>query len=179
MTTAALLLISCWIVSDSLWPHRLQHTRFSCPSLSPGICSSSCPLSWWCYLTITASASLFFCLQSFPASESFPMSQLFASDGQSVEASASASVLSMNIQNRFPLRLIGLISLRQGNLKSLLQHHSLKASVFWCSAFFMVQLSHLYLTTGKTIALTIWAFVSKVLLYLLSNYLMIICWRNL
>ena len=87
-----------------------------------------------------------------------------------------------------PSEYSGLISFRrdwldllavQGTLKSLPQHHSLKASVLWLFAFFMVQLSHLYLTTGKTIALNIWAFVSKVLLYLLSNYLMIICWRNL
>ena len=82
------------------------------------------------------------CLQSFPASGSFPVSQLFLSDGQSIGASASASVSPMNIQDWFPLGLTGLISLQSKGLKSLLQHHSLKASVFWCSAFFIVQLSH-------------------------------------
>ena len=103
MTTAALLLISCWIVSDSLWPHRLQHTRFSCPSLSPGICSSSCPLSWWCYLTISSSATLFaFCLKFFTASRFFSMSWLFTSGVQSIGASALATILPVNIQVDFP-----------------------------------------------------------------------------
>ena len=98
-------------MSDSLWPHGLQHDRLPCPSLSPGVCSNSCPLSWWCYLTISSSATLFsFCLQSFPASGSFTMSQLFTSGGQSI--GASASVLPMNIQNWFPLGLTGLIILQ-------------------------------------------------------------------
>ena len=86
--------------------------RLLCPSLSLRVCSNSCPLSWWCYLTISSSAASFsFCLQSFPASATFPMSQFFASDGQSIRTSASASVLPMNIQDWFPLRLTGLISL--------------------------------------------------------------------
>ena len=94
------------------------------------------------------------CLQSFLASGSFLMSQLFASCGQSI--GSSASVLPMNIQNWFHLGLTGLISLQSnGTLKSLFQHHSSKASILWCSAFFMVQLSHPYMTTGKTIAFTI------------------------
>ena len=84
--------------SDSLWPHRLKHTRLLCPPLSPRICSSSCPLRWWCYLTISFAAAFFFCPQSFPALGSFPISQLFKSGGQSIGASASASVLPMNIQ---------------------------------------------------------------------------------
>ena len=97
----------------------------------------------------------------FPVSGSFPMSQFFASGGQSTGASASASVLPMNIQDWF---LLGLnLFAVQGTLKSLLQHHSSKASILWCSAFFMVQLSHLYMTTGKTIALTRWTFVGKVM----------------
>ena len=87
------------------------------------------------------------------------MSQFFASGGQSISVSASASVLPMNIQDRFPLGWIGWISLRSKSL----QHHSSKASVLWCSAFFMVQLSHPYMTTGKTIALTRWTFVGKVM----------------
>jgi len=92
--------------------HELQHARLPCPLLSPRVCSSSCPLSQWCYLTVSSSATLFsFCLQSFPASESFPMSRFFASGSQSIGASASASVLPMNIQGWFALGLTGLISL--------------------------------------------------------------------
>ena len=100
------------------------------------------------------------CLQSFPASESFPMSYLFTSGGQSTGASTSASVFPLNIQDWFPL---GLTGLTQGTLKGLLQHQNLKSSIIWCSAFSMVQLSHPYMTTGKTIAFTIWTFVSKVM----------------
>ena len=101
------------------------------------------------------------CLQSFPASKSLPMSWLFSSGGQSI--GASASVLSMNIQGRFPLGLTGLILAVQGTLKSLLQHHSSKASVLRCSVFFIVQLSHPYMTTGKTVTLTRWTLVNKVM----------------
>ena len=109
------------------------------------------------------------CLQFFPASRSFPMSQIFESGGQSTGVSASASVLPMNIQDWFPL---GLFSFRidwfhlltlQGSLKSLLQQHSSKASILRHSAFFRVQLSHPDMTTGKTIALTRQIFVSKVM----------------
>ena len=96
------------------------------------------------------------CLQYFPASGSFPMSQLFTSGGQSIGASALASVLPMNIQGWSPLGLTGLISLQpvQGTLKSLLQNHSSKTLILQCSAFFIVQLSHPYMTTGQTTALT-------------------------
>ena len=83
------VLFSCSVVSDSLQPHELQHTRVPCPSLSSRICSNSCPLSWWCHPTISSSAALFSCLQSFPASGSFPMSWLFASGSQSIGVSAS------------------------------------------------------------------------------------------
>ena len=149
-------------MSNSLWPLELHHARLPCPSLSPGICSNLCPLSWWWYLTVSSSAAPFsFCLQSSPASGSFPISWLFTSGGQSIGASASASVLPMNSQGWFPLGLTGLISF-QGPLKSLLQYHISKASVLPCSAFFMVQLSHLFMTPGKTIALTIRTFVSSV-----------------
>ena len=104
-------------MSNSLWPHGLQQGRLPCPLLSPRAYSDSCPLSWWCYLTISSSAVLFsFCLQSFPASESFPMSQFFTSGGQSIRASASASVLPVNIQGLFPLGLTGLISLQSKGL---------------------------------------------------------------
>ena len=89
-----------------LWLHGLKCTSFLCPFLSPGVCSNSCPLSEWCHPTISSSAtSLSFCLQSFPVSESFPMSHIFASDSQNIGASASASVLPMNIQDWFPFRI--------------------------------------------------------------------------
>ena len=101
-----MLLFSCSAMSDSLWPHVLQHTRLPCPSPSPGVCSHSCPFSRWCHPTISSSVVPFSSrLQSFPASGSFPMSWLFASAGQSTGASASASVLPMNIQGWFPLGL--------------------------------------------------------------------------
>ena len=102
-------------------------------------------------------------LQSFPASRSFPVSQFLAFGGQRIGASASTSVLPMNIQGWFPLGLSGLISLLIKRLSSLLQHHNLKASVPQHSAFFMVQLSHPFMTTGKPIALTRWIFVGKVM----------------
>ena len=99
------------VVSDSLQPHGLQHARLACPLLSPEVCSNSCPLSQWCHPTISSSVVPFSsCLQSFPASGSFPVSQFFPSGGQSVGVSASASVLPMNIQDWFPLGLTGLIS---------------------------------------------------------------------
>ena len=97
------------VVSDSLWPHGLQHTRLLCPSPTPGAYSNSCPLSWWCHPAISSFVVPFSsCLQSFPASESSPMSQLFASGGQS--SGASVSVLPMNIQGWFPLGLTDFIS---------------------------------------------------------------------
>ena len=154
------------VTSNSLWPHGLQHTRTSCPSPTPRVYSNSCPLSQWCHPTISSSVILFSSwLQSFPASGSFPISQFFASGGQSIGVSASASVLPMNEYS-------GLISCRmdwldllavRGTLKSLLQHHSSKASILRCSAFFIVQLSHPYTTTGKTVALTRWTFAGKVI----------------
>ena len=105
-------------MSHSWWPHGLQHNSLFCPSLSPGVCSNSYSLSWWCYITIsTTTAPFSSCLQSFPASESFPMSQFFGkeleakeSGGQSIGVSASASVLPMNIQDWFPLAWTGWIS---------------------------------------------------------------------
>ena len=103
---------SCSVVFDSLQSHGLQHPRLPCPSPAPGACSNSCPLSRWCHPTITSSVVPFSSrLQSFPATGSFQMSQFFASGGQSIGASASASVLPVNIQGWFPLRMIGLISM--------------------------------------------------------------------
>ena len=110
-----LLLLSCQVMSDSLRPHGLQHTMFPCPSPSPRVCPSSCPLNWCCHATILSSVTLFsFCLQFFSASGSFPMSWLFASGGQNIGASASAPVLPMNIQGWFPLELTGLILQSKG-----------------------------------------------------------------
>ena len=121
------------VMSDCFWPHGLQHTRLPCPSPIPGAYSNSCPLSQWCCPTILSSVIPFSsCLQSFPASGSFLMSQFFTSGGQSIWP--SASVLPMNIQDWFPLGF-DLFSV-QGTLKSLLQHHSSKTSILRCSAFF-------------------------------------------
>ena len=159
-----MLLFSRSIVSNSLQPHGLQYARLPCASLSPWVCSNSCPLSWWCYLTISSSAvPLSFCLQSLLASGSFSMNQLFASGGQSIGASASASVLPMNIQGWFPLGLTGLISLQSRGLTKVLQHYNLKVSILQHSAFFMVQLSHLYMITGKTTVMTTATFICKVM----------------
>ena len=147
-------------MSDSLQPHEL-HIWLPCPLLSPRVCSNSCPLSWWYHPTISPSAVPFSShLQSFPASGSFPMSRLFSSAPKHWSFSLSPS-------NEYS----GLISFRndwfdflavQGTLKSLLQHHNLKASILWHSAFFMVQFSHPYMTTGKT-EKTRQTFVDKVM----------------
>ena len=152
-------------MSDSLQPHGVQHTRLPCPSPTPGVYSNSSPSSQWCHPAISSSVIPFSsCLQSFPASGAFQMSQFFTSGGQSIGVSDSASVLPMNIQDWFPLGWTGLISLLStGLFKSLLQHHSSKASILQCSAFFTVQLSHPYMTTGKTIALTRRTFVGEVM----------------
>ena len=112
-----LLLFSRKVVCNSLQPHGLQHPTLSCPWLSSRDCSNSCPLSQWCFFITPSSATLFsFCLQSFPMSGSFPMCQLFASGGQSIRASASVSVLPINIQSWFPLGLTSLISLQPKRL---------------------------------------------------------------
>ena len=158
------------VVSDSLWPHELQHARPPCPSPTPGVHSNSRPLSWWYHPAISSSVVPFSsCPQSLLASESYPMSQLFAWGGQSTGVSALASFLPKNTQGWSPLEWTGWMSFAvQGTLKSLLQHHSSKASILWHSAFFTVQLSHPYMTTGKTIALTRWTFVGKVMSPLLN-----------
>ena len=144
-------------MSDSSWLHGLQHARLPCPSPIPRACSNSCPSSQWCHPTISSSVVPFSCPQSFAASGSFPMSWLFASGGQSIGDSSSASVLPVNIQDWFSLGLTG------WTLKSLLQHHNSKASILQHSALFIVQFSHPYVTPGKTIALTRWAFGGQVI----------------
>ena len=112
----AVVLFSHSIVSYSLWPHELQHDGLPCPSPSPVVCEDSCLLSHWCRPIISSSVVPFSCPQSFPVSGSFPVSLLFASGGQSIGASASTSVLPMNIQDWVSLGLIGLISLQSKGL---------------------------------------------------------------
>ena len=159
-------------MSDSLRPHESQHARPLCPSPIPRVHSDSGPSCRWCHPAISSSVVPFSsCPQSFPASESFPMSQLFTWGGQSTGVSALAPFLPKKSQGLISFRMDWLDLLAvQGILKSLLQQHSSKASVLQCSAFFIVQLSHPYMITGKTRALTIWTFVSKVmsLLFLTS-----------
>ena len=115
-------------MSDSLWPNGVQHTRLLCPSPTPRAWSNSCPLSLWCHPTTSSSVIPFSSyLQSFPASGSFPMSQLFVSGGQNIRASASASVLPVNIQDWFPLELTGLISLQSRGLSRVFSTPQLKS----------------------------------------------------
>ena len=136
----------------ALWPHGLQHARPPCPSLSPGACSDSCPSRWWCHPDISSSLALFsFCLQSYPASIMIFSDELALCIRWPQYWSFTFSISpSMNTQSWFPLGLASLVSLlSKGFSRVLIQHHSLKASVLQHSAFFMVQLSHLYITTGK------------------------------
>ena len=151
-------------MSDSLQPHELKRARLPCPSLSPWVRSNACPLSQWCYLTISLSAALFsFCLQSFPASQSSNESALrirwpeYWSFSFSISPSNEYSgIISFRIDW---LELLAV----QGILKSLLKHHNLKTSILWCSASFMAQLLHPYMTTGKTTALIIQTSISKMM----------------
>ena len=139
------------VMSYFLRPHGLQHARLPCPSPIHGACSNSWPLSQWCRPIISSSVIAFSsCLQSLIASVFFPVSPFFTSGGQSIVVSASASVLPVNIQDWFHLGWTGWMLAVQGTLMSLLQHHSSKASILWCSAFFIVQLSHPDMTIGKT-----------------------------
>ena len=149
---------------NSLWSHGMHHARPPCPSLSPRDCANPCPLIWWCHTTISSSVVSFSSsLQSFPASALFSNESILHIRWSKYWSFSS----SISLSNEYS----GLISFRtdwldllavQGALKSLLQHHSLKASVLWYSAFFMVQLSCPYMTTGKTITLAIWNFVGDV-----------------
>ena len=116
----------------TLWPHGLQFARLPCPSPAPAACSNSCPSSWWCHSTISSSIIPFSsCLQSFPASGSFPVSQFFASCGQSIGASASASILPMNIQDWFPLGLTGWISLQSKGLSRVFSNTTVQKHQFF------------------------------------------------
>ena len=159
---AGIFLFNRSVMSDSLWPHG--HTRLPCPPLSPGVYSHSCPLSLWCYLTISSSAA------PSPLPSVFPSIRVFSSESILLIRSPKYWNFSFSISpfNEYS----GLISVRtdwfdllvvQGTLKSVLHRYSSKASILWLSAFFMVQLSHPYMTTAKTIVLTIWTFVGKVI----------------
>ena len=159
-----LLLFSNLVMSYSLQPLGLEHSRLPCLSPSPGVCSNSCPSSQWCHPTISSSVIPFStCLHSFPTSGSFPMSWPYTSGGQSIRASASALVLPMNIQDWFPLGLSGLIFLlskwisRVFSSTTVQRHQVSNVQPF----FFIVQLSHPYMTNGKTIALTRWIFAAS------------------
>ena len=159
-------------MSDSLQPHGLQHARIPCPSPITRGCSNSCPSSWWCHPSILSSVIPFSSYpQSFSASGSFQMSQFFTSGGQNIEALVSVSVPPMNTQDWSPLGWTGLFSLQAQGLSRVFQQHSSKASILQRSAFFMVQLSHAYMTTGKTVAFTILTFIGKVM-SLLFNMLL-------
>ena len=145
----------------TLQPHGLQHVRVPCPSLTSWTCSNSCPSSQWCHPTISSSVVPFSShLESLPASRSLPMSQFVASGGQSIGAPALASVPPMNISGLTSFR-IDWFDCCPRDPQEILQHLSSKASVLQCSAFFVIQLSYLYMTTEKTIALTRWTFVGN------------------
>ena len=138
-------LFRCSVVSSSLWPHGLQHARLPCPSPTPRTCSNSCSSSQWYHSTISSSIILFFsCLQSFPASGSFPINQFFTSGGQSIGASASASVLLMNIQDWFPLGLTGLISLQSKDLSRVFSNTSVQRHQFFGAQLSLWSNSHIH-----------------------------------
>ena len=161
-----LLLYNYWVVSDSLQALGMQHSRLPCHSLSPRVCSKPCPLCQWCYCTILSSAALFsFCLLSFIASGSFQMSRSSHQMIKVLELQLSISP-SMNIQSWFPLGLTDLISLQSKGLTRVFSNTT--APILQGSAFFIVQLSHLSMTSGKTVVLTIWTFVGKVMSLLLN-----------
>ena len=140
-------------MSDSLQPHELQHARLPCPLPTPEACSNSCPLSWWCHPTSSSSIVPFSsCLQSFPALGSFLMSQFFASCSQTKYWNLSFSISHSNEYwdlISFMIYWLDLLTVKE-TLKSIPQHHSSKVSVLQYSASFMVQLSHPYMTTGKS-----------------------------
>ena len=164
-TSSTSVQFSCSVVSDSLWPHELLHARLPCPSPTLEACSNSCPSSWKCHPINSSSVIPFSsCLQSFPGQGLFQW--VSSSIRWPKYWSFSFSISPPNEYSRlisFRIDWFDLLEI-QGTLKSLLQHHSWKASILQCSAFFTVQLSHPYMTTGKTIALTRQTFVGKVIL---------------
>ena len=170
------VLFSLSFMSDSLWPHGLQHARFPCPAPTPRACSKSCPLSRWCHPTTSSLCRPLFILPSI-----FPSIRVFSSEwvlrirwpkywsfSFSISSSSEYSGLIS-----FSMDWLDLLAVQETH-KSVLQHHSLKASILQHSAFFIVQLSHPYMTTGKPIALTRWAFVSKVMSLLFNMQRLVI-----
>ena len=151
------------VVFNSLQRHGLQHASLPCQSTNSGSLLKLMSIKSVHPTTSSSVGPFSSCLQSFQASGSFPMNQFFSSGGQSNGVSASASVLPINGQDWFPLGWTGRISLQSKGLSRLFQHHSSKASILRHSAVFIVQLSHPYMTTGKTIALPKWTFVGKVM----------------
>ena len=150
-------------MSNSLQSHRLQHSRLPCPLLSPGFRSNSCPLSGW-YPTISSSVVPFSsCPQSLPTSESFPTSQLFAWGGQSTGVSALALFLQKKSQGWSPLEWTGWISLQSKGLSRVFSNTTVQKHQFFSVQLSLVKFSHPYMTTEKTIALTRWIFVDKVM----------------
>ena len=158
---------------DCFWPHGLQDARLSCPSPYSKVFSNSHPLSLWCHPTTSSSVVPFSCLQSFPASGSFPLSQFFTSGGQRIGASALASVLLVNIQGWFPLRLISLISLLTKGLSRVFSSTTVWKHELVHAQFSLWSNSHLYtyMTTGKTITLAIHHWMWTFILLLLCIYL--------
>ena len=162
---------SCSVVSGSLRPQESQHARPPYPSSTPGVHSDSCPSSQWCHPAISSWVVPFSsCPQSLPASQSFPMNQLFTWGGQSIGVSALASFLPKNTQDWSPSEWTDWISLQSKGFSRVFSNTIVqKHQFFGSSAFFTVQLSHPYMTTGKTITLTRWTFVGKVM-YLKTKY---------
>ena len=162
LTKDQFIQFSCSVVSDCLQPHEPQHTRPPCPSPIPRIYPIPCPSSRWCHPTIYPLVVPFSCPQSFPASGSFPVSQIFTSGGQNIGVSASGSALPTNTQDWSPLGWTGWISLQSKGLSRVFSNATIQKHQFFCTqAFFIVQLSHPYMTTGKTIAFTRQTFVGK------------------
>ena len=136
---------SCLVVSDSLWLHWMLHTRLLCSSPTPRACSNTFPSSWWCHTTVSFSVICFSsCLQSFPAPGSFPVSQFFASGGQRIGVSASASVLPMNIQDWFSLSLTGLTSFLSKGLSTVVSNTTVQKKQFFSAQVSLWSNSHIH-----------------------------------
>ena len=167
-------------MSDSLWPHGLQHTRPPCPTRTSRVHPNPYPLSRWCRPAISSSVVPFSsCPQSFPASGYFQISQLFTLGGQSIGVSASTSVLPMNTQDWLPLGWTGWISLQSKGLSRVFSNTTVqKHQFFSAQLFFIVQLSHPYITTGKTIALTRRIFVGKVISLLFNMLSRLVIYKS-
>ena len=160
------------LLSNSLWPYGLQHNRLTCPSLTPRAYSNSCPSSPWCHLTNSSSVNHLFLLHSvFPRIRFFFKKSVLPIRWPRYWSFSFSISPSNEYSGLIFLRIdwLGLLAV-EGTLKSHSQHHSSKASILWCSAFFLLKISHPYMTTGRTIALTIWTFVGKVM-FLLFNML--------